>query len=97
MINIKKIAITGAAAGLFLTSAAGAFAHNPATFDVETDVPNCHGQLVSVNARNLNDVHVNGKGLKSASEANHPNYGGQGSADSVQDFQNEIRELCEQE
>ena len=96
MNKIKKLAIGASAVGIMLGSlAGGAFAHNPATFDVETGVPNCHGQLVSVNARNLNDVHVNGKGLKSASEANHPNYGGPGPADSVQDFQNEIRELCE--
>ena len=40
MNKIKKLAITGAAAGLFLTSAAGVFAAQPAN-------PGCVGEAVS--------------------------------------------------
>ena len=92
--NIKKIAAAGIAAAGILAYTMPVFAHSPSGFGVDTDAPNCHGQLVSLNARNVNDVHPGGPGLKNASEANHPNYGEPGPADSVQDFQEEIRDLC---
>ncbi|OGK15010.1 hypothetical protein A2774_01180 [Candidatus Roizmanbacteria bacterium RIFCSPHIGHO2_01_FULL_39_12c] len=85
MINIKRALITGALAASILASAVPAFADNPN--QVDTTSPNCHGKLASLNAKGHG-------GLQNASEAKHPNYGDGGPADSVQDFQEEMRELC---
>ena len=74
MINFKKIAITGAAAGLFLSSAAGVLAHGGGANGVDFDDPNCMGQLARMHANPALSGTDTQKGF--GSNQPHPNFGG---------------------
>jgi|SRR3989338_9424765 len=90
MNKIKKLAFAGAAAGLFLTSAAGVFAHGGGVNGVNPEDPNCMGQLARMHA----NPNLSGTDTQKGFGTNQPHPGLGGPYDSIQDQAKEFQAYC---